>query len=76
MFKAIKNFLNSFIFKKPTFTNEYIFTIVGEVLIVQIPTGRLPPLKAEDYIKKQIELLGALKKELGVSHIIGFARPE
>lgn len=43
-----------------------IFEHVGDVLIVHIPIGLLPPGKAEELIKLKLTLLGPLKDKFKV----------
>ena len=56
---------------------RYEFEKIGNVLIVHIPTGKMPPGKAEEHVKKVMsEVLVPAKESFGVSNIIGLANRE
>lgn len=76
MFKAIKNFLNSFINRRQTLSNEYTFTIIGDVLIVQIPVGKMVGYKVEEFCTNVVDSFNKIRDELGISHVIGVPKYE
>lgn len=57
-----------------TYSWRYEFEIIGNVLIVHIPTGSMPPGKAEEHVKKVMtECFIPNKEAFNVSRIIGLA---
>lgn len=60
-----------------TYNWRYEFEVIGNVLIVHIPTGRMPSGKAEEHVKKlMVEVFVPAKESFGVSKIIGLANRE
>jgi len=57
-----------------TYSERFDFEIVGNVLVVHVPCGRMPPAKAEEYVKANLELLKPLKEEFGCAKIFAVAK--
>lgn len=58
----------------PNIDNEYTFTIIGSVMIVNIPVGRMPPTKAEQHMHRMAAAINPLKESFGVSNILYLPR--
>lgn len=68
MIKKIRNWL---IVKLKIVKPGIDIEIFGEVAIIRVETGNLPPAKASEYIKKQAELFSPeIKESMGVKHLI------
>lgn len=57
-----------------TYSERFDFEIYGNVLVVHVPCGRLPPGKAEEYVKANLEKLTPLKDDFGVTKIFAVAK--
>ena len=68
MFKKIKKLFLRW------FYPYWKFDVVGDVLIVQVPVGKLPPSKVEEYIKQVSETLAKEKSKFGVEilYVVGY----
>ena len=53
---------------------RYEFELIGSVLIIHVPVGRMPPAKAEEHVKRMAEIFIGLKSELGVEKLILLAK--
>lgn len=57
-----------------TYSERFDFEIVGNVLVVHVPCGRMPHGKAEEYVKANLELLKPLKEDFGCAKIFAVAK--